>query len=375
MYNNQDQEEKEIEALRLIDLAEKLVNKEKGKEAIDLYEKAAQLYLDIGSYLRIDEIYIRIASIISRFKNHIQSVYRLKSIIRKTEKLNLEEISAKLLLQLGNISFKMKDYETAGESWEKASNYFYNLDPEEYYNLSSELLLKAGQAMEKTHLNKNKGEQLILKAVMIMNKLEEVLDLEEKRALKLLEMEKYEAAANKYIDLSNHFRRSIENINQLIEKSEEVEIMKNAKSRLIHLTAEYKTFAILCLRILKNKENHQKIITMGNDVITLLKEAIIILKELCHSKIIEIDKEDIIRLTFDTLLISLIQSIIKQKYLNPLDFLLENMENTPFIKKIKENPYYSLIERIDKFGFEESLSKISQINLGRLDKVKQLLVV
>ncbi|MBY9006450.1 MAG: hypothetical protein KGD63_06800 [Candidatus Lokiarchaeota archaeon] len=371
----EEQDEKTIEALRLIDLAEQAAYKEDGKKAIDFYEKAAQLYLDIGSYLKIDEIYIRIASIISQFKNHIQSVYRLKSIIRKTEKLKLDEISAKLLLQLGNISFRMKDYETAGDAWESASNYFYNLDPEEFYALSSELLLKAGQALEKTHSNKNKGEQLILKSVMIMNRFEEVLDLEEKRGIQLLEMERYKVAADKYLELSNYYRKSIEKIDQLIETSEEIEIMKNAKSRLIHITAEYETIAILCLRVLDDKENHKEILSMGKDVIDLLKDAISILKELFHSKTIEKDKEDILRMTFDVLLISIIQNIIEKKEIKPLDYLFENLDNISFIKKIKETSYYSLIERIEKVGFTESLKIINETNLGRIDKIKEFLVI
>ena len=104
MYSNDVNEEKEIQAIKLIDRAENLVDSGKGKEAIKLYEEAAQIYLDLGSYIKIDELFIRIIQIISQFKNNIQAVYRLKSIIRKTEELKLDEISAKLLIQLGNIS-------------------------------------------------------------------------------------------------------------------------------------------------------------------------------------------------------------------------------------------------------------------------------
>ena len=112
MINNHEAEEKEIEAIRLIDEAETLADKGKGNKAIDLYEQAAQIYLDMGSYIKLDEIYVRIAKKISQFKNTLQAIYRLKSIIRKTEELQIEEISAKLLIQLGNISFKIADWET-----------------------------------------------------------------------------------------------------------------------------------------------------------------------------------------------------------------------------------------------------------------------
>ncbi|MBN1216228.1 MAG: hypothetical protein JXA99_12410 [Candidatus Lokiarchaeota archaeon] len=372
----EDQEEKKIEAVRLIDLAEDALNNEKAKESIDLYEKAAQIYLDIGSYFKIDEIYIRIASIISQFKNHIQSVYRLKSIIRKTEKLKLDEISAKLLLQLGNISFKMKDYETAGEAWESASNYFYNLNPKEYHGLASELLLKAGQVLEKTHSNKNKGEQLILKSVMKMNRIEELLELEEKRGIQLLEMEKYEGAANKYLELANYFKKSIIELDKLINLSEEKEIMKNAKTRLMHITAEYETIAILSLRALKDNNKEKEINTLAKEIIDLLKETVYIIKEIFNSKRIEIDNEDIMRITFDVFLISLIQNLILEtEEIRPIDYLLQDLEKSSNIKKIKNTAFYSLIERIDKVGFKESLKTIEETNLGRIDKIKKILII
>ena len=117
VHVKEDKDEKEAEAIRLIDIAEELADKGKGDDSIKEYEKAAQIYLDLGSYIKIDEIYIRITQIIAKFKNNIQATYRLKSIIRKTEELKLYEMSAKLLIQLGNISFRMNDWETAGESW------------------------------------------------------------------------------------------------------------------------------------------------------------------------------------------------------------------------------------------------------------------
>ena len=135
MLNHEDRDVQEANAIQLIDQAENLADKGKGDDAINLYEKAAQIYLDLGSYIKLDELFIRITSIISQFKNNIQATYRLKSIIRKTEELKLYEISAKLLVQLGNISYRMNDWETAGESWSRASEYLYETDPDEYLNL------------------------------------------------------------------------------------------------------------------------------------------------------------------------------------------------------------------------------------------------
>ena len=60
-----------VEAIKLIDYAETLADKGKGDDAIKEYEKAAQIYLDLGSYIKLDELYIRITRIISQFRNNI----------------------------------------------------------------------------------------------------------------------------------------------------------------------------------------------------------------------------------------------------------------------------------------------------------------
>ena len=50
MINNIEREDKEIEAIQLIDMAENLVDKNRGEEAISCYEEAVQIYLDIFEY-------------------------------------------------------------------------------------------------------------------------------------------------------------------------------------------------------------------------------------------------------------------------------------------------------------------------------------
>ncbi|TFF94394.1 MAG: hypothetical protein EU543_01370 [Promethearchaeota archaeon] len=376
MINNHDREEIEIEAMRLIDQAEELVSKGKGKKAIDLYEKAAQKFLDLGSYIKLDELFIKISSIISKFKNNIQAVYRLKSIIRKTEELNLEEISAKLLIQLGNIAYQMRDYETAGRSWKRASNYFYNIDPEEFYNLSSELLLRAGQALERTSTSKDDGERLILKAVMTVNKFDELYQLEEKRALKLLNLENYEAAAKKYMEISNYFQKAVHYVDELLDETEFINVMKNVKSRFLHLSAEYKAVAAFSLRVSRNRDFNLQIKNLAHDSIDYLVNSINLLKDILISRESEKDKEDLLRITFDTLLISILQEMLGEKEIQPIEFLLKKFNKTDsnLIKRLKQTPFFKLTERIEKLGIEESLDKIKETNLGHLNKVKETLI-
>jgi hypothetical protein len=375
MINNNFDDERELEAIRLIDQAETLADRGKGKEAIQIYEKAASIYLDLGSYLKLDELYIRITHIISKFKNNIQAVYRLKSIIRKTEELKLNEVSAKLLIQLGNFSFNMHDWETAGESWQKASDYLYETDPEEFNNLSSILLLKAGQAFERSKIKKDEGKRLILKAVMKIHKFDELYEQEEKKALKLLSKREFEDSANKFFDIAMYFKKSLDELDDLIDEEESKETYLNAKARFIHFVAEYKTVSALCLRASENRAHNERIKQLGIQSLELFKESVSMLKSYLFPISSKFDQEIILRITFDTMLMQIIHAMLGTQEFKPIEFLLDNVQkNKALVKKMKDSPYFKITERIEKLGIKESLDNIAKTHLGHFEMIKNTLI-
>jgi tetratricopeptide (TPR) repeat protein len=375
MYNNDEKEEKEVEAIKLIDYAETLADKGKGDDAIKEYEKAAQIYLDLGSYLKLDELYIRITHIISQFRNNIQATYRLKSIIRKTEELKLYEISAKLLIQLGNISFRMKDWEIAGESWKKASEYLLESDPEEYNSLASILLLEAGQAFEKSQITKDTGKQLILKAVMIINEFDDIYKQEEKEAHHLLVNKEFEAAADKFYTISTFFGKSLDNLEDLLKDAESKNTVLNAKARFIHFVAEYQTFSAICLSATRKVDFKDKIESIGRDSIDLFKQSISLLKDYLLQFEKDFDREIILRITFDTMLLSILQRILNIEEIICSDFLLSELEeNKTLVKTLKKSPYYKIVEKIEKAGLNNAFSDLLSTNLGHFEKIKNVLI-
>lgn len=375
MYNNDIKEEKEIEAIKLIDWAETLADKGEGDKAIDEYEKAAQIYLDIGGYIKLDELYIRITQLISQFKNNIQATYRLKSIIRKTEELKLDEISAKLLIQLGNLSFRMNDWETAGESWNKAGDYLYDVDPEDYNSLASILLLKAGQSYERAHITKDLGKQLILKAVMRINKFDELYQQEEIKAQNLIINKEFEAAADKFYTISTYFKQSLDNLGDLLDEEESKDTALNARARFIHFIAEYLTVSAICLTATNNPDFKERIEDLCQNSIELFKESISLLKEYLKNIKKNFDREIILRITFDTMLLAIIQTILGVEEINCTEYLLKNIEeNNALIKQLKKSSYFKIVRKIEKAGLSETLNDIQKVNLGHFEKIKNTLV-
>ncbi|MBY9004003.1 MAG: hypothetical protein KGD73_08535 [Candidatus Lokiarchaeota archaeon] len=375
MFNQEDKEEQEILAIKYIDQAEMLADRGKGEEAVKIYEQAAQIYLDLGSYLKLDELFIRITSIILKFKNNIQATYRLKSIIRKTEELKLYEISAKLLINLGNISFKMNDWETAGESWSQAADYLYESDPEEFHNLVSILLLKAGQSYERASQTRELGKQLIFKAVMRHNKFFELYQEEEKQAQLLITSKDFEAASKKFQEVSSYFKKTLDNLSDLLNEEEDKDTMLNAKARFIHFVAEYQTISAICLFATNIPEHNEKIKTLGMDSIELFKESISLLKDYLYPKKKDFDKEIVLRITFDTMLFAIIQRILDIEEIKCTENLLRGIEsNKILIKDIKKSPYFKISEEIEDVGLTDTLIKIQKINLGHFESIKNALV-
>jgi len=375
MYNNNEKDEKEAEAIMLIDLAENLADKGKGGESIEEYEKAAQIYLDLGGYLKLDEIYIRITHIISQFKSNIQATYRLKSIIRKTEELKLYEISAKLLIQLGNVSFRMRDWETAGESWNSASDYLLESDPEEYSSLASILLLEAGQTFERSHITKDKGKRLILKAVMKINEFDDLYQKEERQARTLIINKKFEAAAEKFYTISTYFKKSLINLDELLQNAESKDTTLNTKARFIHFVAEYQTVSAICLIATKKADFKERIEKLATDSIKLFKESILLLKDYLFKIKKDFDREIILRITFDTMLLAIIQRILGSKEIKCRDYLLNGIEeNKALTKSLKKSPYYKIVEKIEIAGLTDALDDLLLINLGHFEKIKNILI-
>ncbi|MFX1488901.1 MAG: hypothetical protein ACFFBI_07130 [Promethearchaeota archaeon] len=375
MIHNYDRDDKEIEAIQLIDRAETLADKNKGEEAIKYYEQAAQIYIDLGSYIKLDELYVRITQIISQFKNNIQAVYRLKSIIRKTEELKLYEVSAKLLIQLGNISYNMRDWETAGESWQKAAEYLNEVDPEEYNSLCSIFFLKAGQSFERSPIKKDIGKNLILKAVMKLNKFDELYEQEERRALNLLTREEFEGASKKFNDIAVNFNKALENLGDIIDEETSRETYLNAKARFIHFVAEYQTLSALCLRASENRKHNEKIKELGNNSLIRFKESISLLKSYLLPQTSDFDHEIIFRITFDTMLMAIIQGMLGKYELSCSEYLLKDLEvNKELIKELKNSPYFKIADRIEKVGVRDVLDDLLKIHLGHFETIKNTLI-
>jgi hypothetical protein len=269
----------------------------------------------------------------------------------------------------------MRDWETAGESWEKASDYLNEVDPEEYINLCSILLLKAGQAFERSHIKKEKGKNLILRAVMKINKFDELYEREEESALNLLSRKEFKASAKKFKDIAANFEKALDNLGEFIDEETSKDTMLNAKARFIHFIAEYETVAAFCLRASQNREHNEEIKSLSINSLQRFQQSISLLKSYLLPQTRDFDHEVILRITFDTMLIATIQEMLGIHQVNPNEYLLEDIQkNKALVKKLKGTPYFKITERIEKVGIREVFDEIQKVHLGHFETIKNTLI-
>jgi len=151
--------------------------------------------------------------------------------------------------------------------------------------------------------------------------------------------------------------------------------MLNAKARFIHFIAEYQTISAICLSASNIPEHNEKIKTVGMDSIELFKESISLFKNYLFPKKKEFDKEIVLRVTFDTMLLAIIQRILEIEEIKCTENLLSGIEsNKALIKTIKKSPYFQLTKEIEEVGLTDTLENIRKVNLGHFESIKNTLV-
>ncbi|MFX1298902.1 MAG: hypothetical protein ACFFD2_29085, partial [Promethearchaeota archaeon] len=120
---------------------------------------------------------------------------------------------------------------------------------------------------------------------------------------------------------------------------------------------------------------NERIKQLGNESMELFKESISLLKAYLLPIKSDFDHEIILRITFDMMLMAIIQGMLGTHQFNPIDYLLDDIEsNEILVKKLKDSPYFKITERIEKVGIIESLDDLSKIHLGHFEMIKNTLI-
>jgi len=211
--------------------------------------------------------------------------------------------------------------------------------------------------------------------VMKFNKFDELYQQSEKQAQLLLGNKEFEAAANKFNEIANHFRKALDNLEELLQGIESEDIKINAKARIIHFIAEYQALTIICLTAINNPNFDERIKNLGYDSIEFFKNSISLIKKYLFQIKKDFDREIVLRATFDTMLLAVIQRILEVEHLVCSEFLFKDIEeNKSLIKELEKSPYLKITKKIEKVGLTDTLIDLQNVNLGHFDKIKNHLV-
>ncbi|MCP4760855.1 MAG: hypothetical protein GY870_03670 [archaeon] len=369
MNLSEEDQEKKRKAEKFIDMAEDFIAKGKIVAGFKSYQKATNIYFQIGSFLKISEIFIRISTLLRKETTIYEAMEYLRKIKERLQRLDLPEEEAKIMMVMGNLSYKIGDYSSASENFEECAELYLKAEPEEYKTPSAMFLIRAAECYERIPNKSHKGERIIIQATLRLNKKSLDYQAEEYKGLKLLKQKKHEEAIPIYSELYQFFDDALGNLSLTLEKSEGLaQIAIQSKTRLIHIISEYRMILMICHEKIGEKD---KAMTYATESIDHLNSAIEMLKALTLKDIWT--REELKRLTYIGFMRAYFQ---KYKHIKNPDqsqqiqlYIAQDMDNKP-LEILKELPYFDLCTKTETYELEQINEELSEFNLGRLEKYK-----
>jgi tetratricopeptide (TPR) repeat protein len=321
--------------------------------------------------MKIPDMFIRISTLIDKESTIYAAMEYLRNIRDRLRVLDLPEEEAKIMMVMGNLSFKIEDYESAAEYYEECADLYLKAEPQEYRSASAMFLIRAAECYEHLRYIHEKGERIMIQAALRVNKKAMDYQAEEFRGLKFIKLKKYGEAIPIYTELYNFFIEALDNLSSMIVDTPEIRsIAIFAKTRLIHIVSEYRLILMICYDRNGEKEKSKEI---ALEAIDHLNTGI----EMIRSMILQgfWSKDDLKRLTYEGFMRAYFQKYWHIKNPTPDQqihyYILYGLGGEP-AEQIKKLPYYDLCVKTETYNLEQLDELLYGFNLGRLDKYKEI---
>ena len=369
-----DVEDQKTRASNFITQAEEFLAEGKIIAGLKTYNKAVNIYFNIGAYLKVPDIFYRISRILSNESKIYQALEYLRKIKIRFQKLDLPEEEAKLAMEMADLSFKVGDFFKAADFYEECAELYLKADPEDFRSVSSVFLMRAAECYESAGKHEV-GERIVILAVLRLNPKSVDFRAEEYRGIKFLKLGMYQEAIEVYTILFDFFNEGLSNLSELLAdlQSSKLNISSiYSKTRLVHIISEYRLIIMHCNYLLEKKD---LAISLAEESIDHLYTSIIMIKSMISQEIWS--REDIKRLTYEGFMAAYFQLFpgLAKSYTS-MDFeeiVAEDIDGTP-LDVLKSLPYYNLIVRMKSYERNEIEELLREFNLGRLEKYKGILM-
>jgi hypothetical protein len=332
--------------------------------AIANYKKAANLYMETGSYFKVFEVF-KIMTYIYKEQGKLGEMIQLVlDEARKLEDFKVFDVAARMYENAGTMSYDLADYENASAHYQNASDLYLSIfeedNSEEMRKLSGILLIKSAEAIYRMPTKKDRSESLMLEGIFrICALVKKIPDLET-GLITSFNRAKFAEARVTASNLANAFKDANEKL--LLTKEFNVELLSaNVKARILHYQAEYLFLEYLLSR---KADGEAKASKAAKIVVDLLLEALRLLRA---TIVKEHDREDIERYCFDGMLHTIINSLTGKK--PEPDGFLDGVKGE-VLGAITESKYYKIMITIIGLGLKQAKVSLFDANLGKLERVK-----
>ena len=369
-----DIEEKKTSAANFIMQAEDFLMQGKILAGLKTYNKAMNIYFNIGAYRKLPDIFMRISQVLSNESKIYQALEYLRQIKVRLNKLDLPEEEAKLAEAMGKLSKRVGDYFKAADFFEECAELYLKADPEYYRTLSAIFLMSAAECYELAGKHEV-GERIVILAVLRLNPKPVDFRAEEYRGIKFLKLGMYKEAIAIYTTLFEFFNGGLNNLSEVLADLQTSQINITSiytKTRLVHIISEYRLLMMHCKYLLDEKE---EAISLAEESIDHLYTSIEMIKSMITQEIWI--REDIKRLSYEGFMAAYFQKFpgLGKSYTN-MDFeeiVSEGVEGEP-LEVLKNLPYFTLIVRMKSYDRNDVEELLKEFNLGRLEKYKGILM-
>lgn len=373
MQNFDEIEELMSQAENYINRAETYIADGKIMAGFKMYQKSADIYFKTGSYMRIPDIFIRISTLLRKETTIYAAMEYLRRTRSRFRKLDLPEEEAKIMMVMGNLAFKVSDYDSAAEYFEDAADLYLKADPEEYRPASSMFLVRSAECYERMKRKHEKGERIIIQAALRLNQKTIDFQAEEYKAIRLFKNGDYKEAIPIYEQLYEFFTEALGNLSVMVQDTPAIfQIAIYAKTRFIHIISEYRMILMFLYDLIGEDKRSKE---MALDSIDHLNAGI----ELIKGMIIKgfWSKDDLKRLTYEGFMRAYFQKYWHIKNQTPEEQIQHAIvQDLPqeTVEIIKKLPYYDLCVKTETYALKELHELMDEFNLGRLEKYKELFI-
>ncbi|MEX2716117.1 MAG: hypothetical protein Q6353_003830 [Candidatus Sigynarchaeum springense] len=345
-------------------MASNLLAENKMAGAFAYYKKAANLYLEKGSYFKVFEVFKIMSYLYKEMGKLGEMIQLVLDAARKLEDFKVFDVAARMYENAGTMSYDLADYENASAYYQNASDLYLSMyeedKNEDMRKLSGILLIKSAEATYHMPTKKDKSESLMLEGIFRICALAEKIPDLETRLITSFNRAMFAEARAAASNLAKAFKDANDKIS--VTKEFNVELLSaNVKARTLHYQAEYLFLGYLLSRKMDGDAAAMKEATR---VLDLLLEALKLMRAIIMK---EYDREDVDRYCFDGMLYAIASSLIGTKP-EPEGFL-EGVRGD-VMSAINQNIYYKIMITIIGLGLKQAKNALFGANLGKLERVK-----